>query len=253
MIKLAQKLFISQQKKLLPLFAVALIFMAASRGAMAFYEASAFELWHMAGMFCFMLGILSGVLGYGAVFLLSSLQFRSVFLTGQATLYRTLPLRRLQLFGACLLSAFGCLLETMAVLVGLLCLYDLSSVPGLLDILAERPQWLLLMGLCVLLQQVAFLLCCYMGLLIGYTRSASRLGWSLFSIVALYLFNQMTAAAALLPWMLSQSSEAALSTGPIALVQTLFTLTTGVYAVLSALYLGIEIHWLKKGVDVASQ
>lgn len=236
-----------QQKMLLAILGLAVLFMLASMGL---ESVSASSLFQGLSVLTFCLSLLFCGAGYVVTCLLSALQFRKTFLTGSASLYRTLPLSRQQLFWSCFLSAIVCALEVTAGFALCACLRDIDLAASLFRALSSN-WWFLLVPVVFILQQIVVLLNLDLGLLLGYERPSDKLAWSILFIILLYLGVQIVSSVILFPYLWIHQDMAQAMLVPTSFIQSLLLIAIGIDLAAGGLFLAVILHRMKKGMDIA--
>lgn len=202
--------------------------------------------------FCALFSILIGLANLAVFAVWEGKMWKETFFTGPATLYRTLPLSRIELMKACLLAALLTFLEVSVFLVGPFIVLDWQEIPTFLRFL---PDLTYLFGWFVatfFLEGICALLVIDLGLLIGYRFRSSKLGWSILFMGVLWILTGIVVCLALAPVLTTNFEALNVNLMPAEPLRQLMKVGTFAYLGVDIVYLGI-IYWqLKKGIDIDS-
>lgn len=244
--------FVSLQKRVLPFLAASVLLMLLSKGFDVLSQRWGSWLAQTGTSVFFALSLLAAFIGFAAVFLFNTLQFRNTFFTGQASFFRTLPVTRTALLEACLLNGALGIAEAMLWMALVLCINEWQSLFSLFALLPQAGGWLAFMALAIYLQSFTFLLGCYAGVLLGYSRRSDKLAWSVLFVLLLYFASQLTLAVLISPFLLANAELLQSELLPGRQIRTLFALLAGGYAVIDCVYLFYLVFRIRKGVDIDS-
>ncbi len=236
------------QKLILPIFGVSMV--------AAFMSVLLGQVHHVliqnVSNFCALFSILTGFINLFVFAIWQGKTWKETFFTGPATLYRTLPLSRIELMEACLLSTFTAFLEISIFLVAPFLVLDWQEIPTFLEAL---PDLTYLFGWFVatfFLEGICALLVIDLGILIGYRFRSSKLGWSILFMVVLWILTGIIVCLALSPTLRANFEVLNTNLMPAEPLRQLMKVGSIAYFLLDLIYFGI-IYWqLKKGIDIDS-
>lgn len=178
--------------------------------------------------------------------------FKETFLTGPATLYRTLPLSRTQLLWACLLSALIVFIETLLFLVLAIFILDWSTLPGFLNVISETIYVFGWFATTILLEGICIILVIYLGFLVGYRFNSSKFGWSIFFMIVFWLLTSILVGLGLLPVIFQNFEILDIEIFPIQALRQLMFTGTLLYVGLDLIYLALIWWQVRTGIDIDS-
>lgn len=177
--------------------------------------------------------------------LLAWMDFYHSFFGNRAYLIRTLPLSRVQIYWACLLSGLFCLFICMAwmVLTMLWSAVLAAGWPEITQIInsTEGALWIFLLAM--FLQMLFIELCGFGGGLLGFRRISSKLPWAIGTGIVIYFACNLIMGIPLIAYMVQNQLDGSVS---IAVMRTMVLLILFMYLVIDTVLTAMEI-WLAKG------
>lgn len=236
------------QKLLLPIFGISL--------ALALLSITLSQIHHVLfqniSNFCAIGSILTGMANLVVLAVWSGKTWKETFFTGSATLYRTLPLSRTELMGACLLSALIAFLETSIFCICPLLVLDWQEISTFFQYLPDLVYSFGWFILTFFFEGICSLVVIDLGLIMGYRFRSSKLGWSVLFMVVLWIITGIITCLALAPVLRANFEALNTDLMPLEPLRQLMKVGSLSYMLLDLVYLGL-IYWqLKKGVDIDS-